>query len=120
MPGKSGERRRRQRRKGEASMGGEERRLVRSSAASRPVMDLAFVRGLIAAVDESSIDSLEIHRAGTRIRISKTPPGAAAASGQVPTPGAGPIAPSRQVAAAAAPAGPAAPAPTEPGAGAEA
>jgi len=114
MPGKSGERRRRQRRKGEASMGGEERRLDRSSAASKPVMDLDFVRGLIAAVDESSIDSLEINRAGTRIRISKTPPGTATASGQVPTPVAAPIATIPQVAPPAAPAAPAAPAPAEP------
>ncbi|MEJ2677976.1 MAG: acetyl-CoA carboxylase biotin carboxyl carrier protein [Gemmatimonadota bacterium] len=39
-------------------------------------MDLEFVRGLIEAVDESGIDSLEITRAGTRIRIAKTPPSA--------------------------------------------
>ena len=38
------------------------------------MVDLAFLRGLITAVDESGIDSLEINRAGTRIRISKTPP----------------------------------------------
>jgi acetyl-CoA carboxylase biotin carboxyl carrier protein len=37
-------------------------------------MDLEFLRGLIEAVDSSGIDSLEIHRAGTRIRIAKTPP----------------------------------------------
>jgi acetyl-CoA carboxylase biotin carboxyl carrier protein len=41
------------------------------------VIDLQFVRGLIEAVDNSSIDSLELNRAGTRIRISKTPPAAA-------------------------------------------
>jgi acetyl-CoA carboxylase biotin carboxyl carrier protein len=40
----------------------------------QPMMDLAFLRGLIDAVDQSGIDSLEIHRAGTRIRIAKTPP----------------------------------------------
>src|SRR5690625_1642163 len=114
MPGKSGERRRRQRRKGEASMRGEERRLDRSLVCSKPVLDLDCVRGLIAAVDESSIDSLEINRAGTRIRISKTPPGTATASGQVPTPVAAPIATIPQVAPPAAPAAPAAPAPAEP------
>jgi acetyl-CoA carboxylase biotin carboxyl carrier protein len=38
------------------------------------MIDLEFVRGLISAVDESGIDSLEITRAGTRIRIAKTPP----------------------------------------------
>jgi acetyl-CoA carboxylase biotin carboxyl carrier protein len=36
-------------------------------------MDLEFVRHLIEAVDESGIDTLEITRAGTRIRISKSP-----------------------------------------------
>ncbi len=37
------------------------------------IVDLDFVRELIAAVDESGIDSLEIARGGTRIRIHKTP-----------------------------------------------
>jgi acetyl-CoA carboxylase biotin carboxyl carrier protein len=37
-------------------------------------MDLDFVRGLIEAVDQSSIDTLEMHREGLRIRISKSPP----------------------------------------------
>ena len=37
-------------------------------------VDLDFVRGLIEAVDQSGIDSLEITRAGTRVKISKTPP----------------------------------------------
>jgi acetyl-CoA carboxylase biotin carboxyl carrier protein len=35
--------------------------------------DLDFLRGLIHAVDHSGIDSLEINRSGTRIRIAKTP-----------------------------------------------
>lgn len=38
------------------------------------MIELEFLRGLIEAVDQSGIDSLEITRAGTRIRISKTPP----------------------------------------------
>src|SRR5262245_63810105 len=38
------------------------------------LLDLEFLRGLIEAVDQSTIDSIEINRAGTRIRISKTPP----------------------------------------------
>jgi acetyl-CoA carboxylase biotin carboxyl carrier protein len=38
------------------------------------MIDLEFLRGLIGAVDESGIDSLEISRGGTRIRINKTPP----------------------------------------------
>jgi acetyl-CoA carboxylase biotin carboxyl carrier protein len=54
------------------------------------MIDLDFVRGLIAAVDDSGIDTLEINRAGTRIRISKTPVAGAAPDvvtqpvGQVP------------------------------------
>ena len=35
--------------------------------------NLDFLRGLIDAVDQSGIDSLEINRSGTRIRIAKTP-----------------------------------------------
>ncbi|MBI4546252.1 MAG: acetyl-CoA carboxylase biotin carboxyl carrier protein [Gemmatimonadetes bacterium] len=69
-------------------------------------MDLEFLRRLIAAVDESGIDSLEITRAGTRIRISKSPPPAPAA------PAAAPAAPAAPVPAAAAAA--AAPAAVEP------
>lgn len=38
------------------------------------MMDLEFLRGLIEAVDSSGIDSIEINRAGTKIRIAKTPP----------------------------------------------
>ena len=42
---------------------------------SEPVMvDLDFVRGLIEAIDQSSVDSLVIIRGDTRIRISKSPP----------------------------------------------
>ena len=44
------------------------------------MIDLDFLRGLIVAVDESGIDSLEISRGGTRIRISKTPPPAPVAA----------------------------------------
>jgi len=51
-----------------------------ASGATRPMLDLDFVRGLIEAVDGSGIDSLEITRAGTRVKISKTPPSA----GQAP------------------------------------
>jgi acetyl-CoA carboxylase biotin carboxyl carrier protein len=40
----------------------------------RLMIDLEFLRGLIEAIDNSGIDSLEINRAGTKIRISKTPP----------------------------------------------
>jgi acetyl-CoA carboxylase biotin carboxyl carrier protein len=37
------------------------------------LIDLDFVRALIAAVDGSGIDTLEISRGGTRVRISKSP-----------------------------------------------
>jgi acetyl-CoA carboxylase biotin carboxyl carrier protein len=52
------------------------------------MIELDFLRGLIEAVDGSGIDSLEISRGGTRIRIAKTPPPApvaAAASAPAPT-----------------------------------
>ncbi len=38
------------------------------------MIDLDFVERLIEALDQSSIDSLEIERGGTRVRLSKTPP----------------------------------------------
>jgi acetyl-CoA carboxylase biotin carboxyl carrier protein len=38
------------------------------------MMDLEFVESLIRALDQSSLDSIEIERGGTRIRLSKTPP----------------------------------------------
>ena len=44
------------------------------------MIDLEFLRGLIEAVDQSGIDSLEISRGGTRIRVSKTPPPAPVAA----------------------------------------
>lgn len=81
------------------------------------MIDLDFLRGLIQAVDESGIDSLEIARGGTRIRVSKTPPPAVQAA-PVPaaihapaaggTPGAAPSAPAPSAAAPGEPA-PAAP-----------
>ena len=40
-------------------------------------MDLQFLEGLIKALDESSLDSIEIERGGTRIRLSRTPAPAA-------------------------------------------
>jgi acetyl-CoA carboxylase biotin carboxyl carrier protein len=82
------------------------------------MIDLDFLRGLISAVDDSGIDSLEIARGGTRIRIHKTPPpapvSAAAAPAQVvhaaaPAPAAAPAA-AASAAPAAGGAAPAAPA----------
>ncbi|HEY0017828.1 MAG TPA: acetyl-CoA carboxylase biotin carboxyl carrier protein [Longimicrobium sp.] len=82
------------------------------------MIDLEFIRGLIDAVDDSGIDSLEIARGGTRIRINKTPPPApvaaaapALAAAPAPAPAAAPAAPAPSAAAEAA-AAPAAPAST--------
>ncbi|NNM06978.1 MAG: acetyl-CoA carboxylase biotin carboxyl carrier protein [Gemmatimonadetes bacterium] len=38
------------------------------------MIDLTFVESLIRALDESSLDSLELERGGTRVRLSKSPP----------------------------------------------
>jgi acetyl-CoA carboxylase biotin carboxyl carrier protein len=76
-----------------------------SVEAGRSVIDLQFVRGLIEAVDNSSIDSLELNRAGTRIRISKTPPAAAVVASHTHAQ------PQMMAAPATAPAATAAPAP---------
>ena len=52
-----------------------------TTEAGRLMIDLEFLRGLIDAVDSSGIDSIEINRAGTKIRIAKTPPPAPIAAG---------------------------------------
>ena len=57
-----------------------ERPAEASVEAGRSMIDLEFLRGLIEAIDSSGIDSLEINRAGTRIRIAKTPPPAPVAA----------------------------------------
>lgn len=62
------------------------------------MMDLSFIKSLIEAVDQSSIDSVDIERGGTRVRISKTP---AMPSGAVVA--ASPAVPAPAPAAAAAP-----------------
>jgi acetyl-CoA carboxylase biotin carboxyl carrier protein len=36
------------------------------------MIELGFLEGLIKALDQSSLDSIEIERGGTRIRLSKT------------------------------------------------
>ncbi len=38
------------------------------------MIDLAFVESLIKALDQSSLDTLEVERGGTRVRLSKSPP----------------------------------------------
>ena len=70
------------------------------------MIDLDFLRGLISAIDESGIDSLEISRGGTRIRINKTPPPAPVAAGAAPAPAAAPPAALPVAAASAAPRAP--------------
>jgi acetyl-CoA carboxylase biotin carboxyl carrier protein len=71
-----------------------------------PIVDLDFLRGLISAVDESGIDSLEVSRGGTRIRIAKTPAPSAVVSGAP-----APSATVTRESAAPPPAAPAAPGP---------
>ena len=44
------------------------------------MMDLDFVQSLIKALDESGLDSIEIERGGTRIRLAKTASADAGAS----------------------------------------
>lgn len=66
MPAKSGQSKNQS---GAAATNGQ----ARESGQVHLLMDLEFLKGLIDAVDGSGIDTLEINRAGTRIRISKTP-----------------------------------------------
>ena len=47
------------------------------------MMDLAFIESLIKALDESGLDSIEIERGGTRIRLAKTASVYAGAAGAV-------------------------------------
>ena len=61
------------------------------------MIDLDFIERLISAIDNSGIDSLEIERGGTRVRLSKTPSTAPApatlAAAAAPIAHAGPAAP---------------------------
>ncbi len=65
------------------------------------MIDFDFIERLIRVFDDSRVDSLEIEKGGSRIKLSKTPPAAA-----------GPVVFAGEPAAARS-AGPAAPAPTE-------
>lgn len=60
------------------------------------MIDFDFIERLIKALDDSTVDSLEIERGGTKVRLSKTPPMTVA-----PAPASAPAAPP----APAAPAG---------------
>lgn len=120
MPGKSGERTKRGRQQTSAAAIEEATvESIRPQGSAQPLIDLELVRGLIAAVDDSGIDSLEINRAGTRIKISKTPAPVVMSGGVVPASvPAAPVAAPAQAAAAQAGAeaavGAAAPAAPEP------
>jgi acetyl-CoA carboxylase biotin carboxyl carrier protein len=72
------------------------------------MIDRDLIESLIKALDQSSLDSIEIERGGTRIRLSKTPPQGLTAG--LPGPAAGEA--SAASAASVPTAGPAAPAPT--------
>ncbi len=48
------------------------------------MMDLDFLQSLIKALDESGLDSIEIERGGTRIRLARTPSIDAGAASAVP------------------------------------
>lgn len=61
------------------------------------MIDLDFLERLIQAIDSSSLDSVEIERGGTRIRLSKSP---AMAAATVPAAWAPPVAAPAQAAAA--------------------
>ena len=56
------------------------------------MIDLEWIRRLIDMVDGSGIDSLEISRFGTRVRIAKSPPVTVAPAGAAPA-SSGPPAP---------------------------
>ena len=45
------------------------------------MIDPEFLESLIRLLDQSSLDSIEIERGGTRIRLSKTPPAAPVVAG---------------------------------------
>ncbi len=59
------------------------------------MIDLEFLERLIRAIDESSIDSIELERGGTRVRLAKTPEGAGVTYAP-PSPAAVPSAPVAQ------------------------
>ena len=69
------------------------------------MIDFDFIERLIQALDASSVDSLEIERGGTKVRLSKTPPMTAA---PMAFPAAAPAMQPAAPAPAAAPAAPAA------------
>ncbi len=70
------------------------------------MIDIEFVQALIRMLDESSLDSLELRRGGTRIRLSKSPASATVVAEAAPAPPRedhAPPAPATEPAASAAP-----------------
>jgi acetyl-CoA carboxylase biotin carboxyl carrier protein len=65
------------------------------------MIDLDFLQSLIQAIDTSGLDSLELERGGTRIKLSKTPPTAVAMAAPVAVAQAAPAALPQAVAAGA-------------------
>ncbi len=76
------------------------------------MIDLDFIEGLIRAIDQSGLDSIEIERGGTRIRMAKSPSGSVVAAPAVVA--------SAPAASVVAPAPAAAPSPEPPSAAPEA
>jgi acetyl-CoA carboxylase biotin carboxyl carrier protein len=72
------------------------------------MIDLEFIERLIAAFDDSGVDSLEIERGGTRVRLAKTPPQTAAPVAIAAPAAAAPVAVAAPAPAAAPEAAPAA------------
>jgi len=80
------------------------------------MIDLEFLEQLIRSIDSSGIDSVEIERGGTRIRVSKTPPAQPVSAGWAPPQAPAPAAPQPPSAAPASePSAPSAPAEPDPG-----
>lgn len=65
------------------------------------MIDLEFLERLIEAIDQSSIDSIEIERGGTRVRLGKTAPVSVASVAAAPVAAAMPAPPAAAPAAAA-------------------
>ena len=65
------------------------------------MIDLDFLQSLIQAIDASGLDSLELERGGTRIKLSKTPPTAVAMAAPAAVAQAAPAALPQAVAAGA-------------------
>ena len=86
------------------------------------MIDIEFVQALIRMLDESSLDNLELRRGGTRIRLSKSPGGAAVVAETAPVRSSAdnsspPVAPAEPAPSEASPAAPPTPAAAAPATG---